>query len=137
MICRTTPLWSTPIIVGTSWPIAFIVWWLLWQWKAQSPSSSARNSICRIWPTATSVVTSGQRALRGTGPPSVPVTVNSWPCRCIGWLVIVRLPMRTRTRSLCRTTSGLMPGKMRLFQVHRLKSSIVITLGVALPGSMS
>ena len=46
VICCATPRWSTPIIVGTSWPIAFIVWWLLWQWKAQSPSSSARNSIC-------------------------------------------------------------------------------------------
>jgi hypothetical protein len=70
--------------LGTSWPIAFIVWWLLWQWKAQSPSSSAMNSICRIWPTATSVVTSGQRADFGTGPPSVPVTSNSWPCMWIG-----------------------------------------------------
>jgi hypothetical protein len=32
---------------------------------------------------------------------------------------------------------GSMPGKARLFQVHRLKSSMVLTLGVALPGSMS
>jgi hypothetical protein len=64
--------WSTPIMVGTSCPIAFMVWWLLWQWKAQSPGSSAMNSIWRIWPTATSVVTSGQRADFGTGPPSVP-----------------------------------------------------------------
>ena len=51
-------------MVGTSWPIAFIVWWLLWQWKAQSPSSSARKSICRICPTATSVVTSYIRVRR-------------------------------------------------------------------------
>ena len=69
--------------------------------------------------------------------PSVPVTVNSWPCRGIGWLVIVRVPMRMRTRSFSRTTSGSMPGKMRLFQLHRLKSSIVMIFGVAAPGSMS
>jgi hypothetical protein len=130
VICLATPRWSTPIIVGTSWPIAFIVWWLLWQWKAQSPSSSARKSICRICPTATSVVTSYWRLLFGVGPPSVPVTRNSCPCRWIGWFVIVRLPMRMRTLSMWLTTSGSMPGKMRLFQLHRLKSSIVMIFGV-------
>ncbi len=30
-----------------------------------------------------------------------------------------------------------MPGKARLFQVQRLKSSMVLIFGVALPGSMS
>ena len=30
-----------------------------------------------------------------------------------------------------------MPGKARLFHVHRLKSSIVLTFGVKLPGSTS
>ena len=30
-----------------------------------------------------------------------------------------------------------MPGKTRLFQHHRLKSSMVMIFGVALPGSMS
>ena len=74
-------------------------------------------------PTATSVVTSGQRAAFGTQPPSVPVTSKCGPCMWIGWLVIVRLPMRMRTRSPVRATSGSMPGKTRLFQVHRLKSS--------------
>ena len=117
--------------------MAFMVWWLLWQWKAQSPSSSAMNSTWRIWPTAMSVVTSGQRADLGTGPPSVPVTSNSWPWMWIGWLVMVRLPMRRRTRSPCRTLMLSMPGKARLFQVHRLKSSMVLTLGVLAPGSMS
>ena len=47
----------------------------------------------------------------------------------IGWLVIVRLPKRMRTRSPLRTTSGSMPGKTRLLKVHRLKSSIVLTFG--------
>jgi hypothetical protein len=73
------PRWSTPIIVGTLWPMAFIVWWDLWQWSAQSPGSVASNSITRIWPTATSVVTSGHRAVGGTHPPSVPATTNSCP----------------------------------------------------------
>ena len=41
---------------------------------------------------------------------------------------MVRLPMRTRTRSPSRTTSGSMPGNTRLFQVHMLKSVIVIDL---------
>ena len=110
--------------------MAFIVWWLLWQWKAQSPSSSARKSICRIWPTATSAVISYCRALLGVGPPSVPVMRNSCPCRWIGWLVIVRLPKRMRTLSLCRTFRLSMPGKMRLFQLQRLKSSMVMIFGV-------
>ena len=43
--------------------------------------------------------------------------------------VMVRLPMRTRTRSPLRTLSESMPGNARLFQVHRLKSSMVLTLG--------
>ena len=42
-----------------------------------------------------------------------------------------------RTLSFSRTLSESMPGKMRLFQLHRLKSSIVMIFGVALPGSMS
>ena len=41
-------LCSTPMKVCTSWPIAFIVWCDLWQWIAQSPGSSATNSIARI-----------------------------------------------------------------------------------------
>ncbi len=84
-----------------------------------------------------SSVTSYWRVLFGVGPPSVPVTRNSWPCRWIGWFVIVRLPMRIRTLSFYRTFRESMPGKMRLFQLHRLNSSIVMILGVALPGSMS
>ena len=77
-----------------------------------------------------SVVTSGQRAVEGTGPPSVPVTWNSCPCRWMGWLVMVRLPMRMRTRSPKRTLSESMPGKTRLFQLQILKSSIVMIRGV-------
>ncbi len=95
------------------------------------------NSIWRIWPTAMSTVTSGQRALGGTGPPSVPVTSNSTPWTWIGWLSIVRLPMRMRTRSPRRATRVSMPGKTRLFQAQVLKSSIVATVGVRAPGSMS
>ena len=45
--------------------------------------------------------------------------------------------MRMRTLSLRRTFKESMPGKIRLFQVHRLKSVISATLGVAAPGSMS
>jgi hypothetical protein len=75
------------------------------------------------------VVTSGQRDSGRVGPPSVPVTSNSWPWMWIGWLVMVRLPMRTRTRSPFLTLSESMPGKARLFQVHRLKSSMVLILG--------
>ena len=57
------------------------------------------------------------------------LTSKCGPCMWIGWLVMVRLPMRTRTRSPCRTTSGSMPGNTRVFQVHRLKSVMVMTLG--------
>lgn len=124
-------------MVGTSWPMAFMAWCDLWQWKAQSPGCSATNSIARIAPTGTSTVTSGQRADGGTQPPSVPVTSNSWPCRWIGWLVMVRLPMRMRTRSPRRTGRAAMPGKTRLFQVHRLKSVMVATFGTWAPGGMS
>ena len=77
MIFCATPRWSTPIMVGTPCPMAFMVWCDLWQWNAQSPGSWAVNSMARICPTATSVVTSGQRADFGTQPPSVPVTSKS------------------------------------------------------------
>ncbi len=39
----------------------------------------------------------------------------------IGWVVMVRLPMRTRTPRHTGSTS--MPGKTRRVQVHRLKLS--------------
>ncbi len=77
-----------------------------------------------------SVVTSYCRVDLGVGPPSVPVIRNSWPCRWIGWLVIVRLPIRMRTLSFFRTISGLIPGNTRLFHDQRLKSSIVMIFGV-------
>ena len=38
--------------------------------------------------------------------------------------------MRMRTLSPRRTLSESIPGKMRLFQDHRLKSSIVMIFGV-------
>jgi len=114
-----------------------MVWWLLWQCMAQSPSSSAMNSICRICPTAMSTVTSGQRDSGRVGPPSVPVTSNSMPWMWMGWLVMVRLPTRTCTRSPRRATSGSMPEKTRLFQGQMLKSSTVLTLGVRAPGVTS
>ncbi|MDT4881128.1 hypothetical protein FQZ97_1169530 [compost metagenome] len=67
----------------------------------------------------------------------MPVTSNSMPWMWIGWLVMVRLPMRTRTRSPSRATSGLMPGNTRLFQAQMFCSSMVLTCGVMLPGSTS
>jgi len=39
-------------------------------------------------------------------------------------------------RSPSRTLRLSMPGKARLFQVHRLKSSMVLTCGVALPADV-
>ncbi|MNT52814.1 hypothetical protein D3C72_1898550 [compost metagenome] len=45
--------------------------------------------------------------------------------------------MRMRTRSPWRATSGLMAGNTRLFQHQMLWSSMVLTLGVMLPGSTS
>ena len=54
----------------------------------------------------------------------------------IGWLVIVRLAMRTRTRSPRRTGSGSMPGKTRLFQVHML-NLYFRTRGREVPGSIA
>ena len=64
-----------------------------------------------------------------TQPPSVQLTLKVWPCRWIGWLVMVRFPIRTRTRSPRRTGNGSMPGNTRLFQVHMLKSVISLTFG--------
>ena len=55
----------------------------------------------------------------------------------MGWLVMVRLPTRMRTRSPWHATSGLMAGKTRLFQHQMLWSSMVLTLGVRAPGSTS
>src|SRR6266566_5121570 len=57
-------------------------------------------------------------------------------CRWIGWLVMVRLPIRTRTLSPSRTGSESIPGNTRLFHVHMLKSVISLTLGRYVPGSM-
>lgn len=49
---------------------------------------------------------------------------------------MVSLPTRMRTRSPWRTLRLSMPGNTRLFQVQRLKSSMVLTWGVIEPGSM-
>ncbi|SIL28089.1 Uncharacterised protein [Mycobacteroides abscessus subsp. abscessus] len=43
---------------------------------------------------------------------------------------MVRLPTRIRTLSFLRTFSESMPGNTRLFHDHRLKSSMVMILGV-------
>lgn len=109
---------AAPMTFLTLWPIAFIVWCVLWQRNGQ-----------RIAPTGTSIVTSGHRAVSGTQPPSAQVIEKWWPWRWMGWLVMLKLPMRTRTRSLRRTGSGSMPGKTRLFHVYMLKSIISETLG--------
>jgi hypothetical protein len=45
---------------GMPWPICVITWWVMWQCIAQSPGSSATNSITRVLPTGTSTVVSGQ-----------------------------------------------------------------------------
>ena len=62
---------STPIRFAASWPIWFITWWVMWQCSAQSPGSSATNSIVRVVPTGTSTVVSGDARDAGTAPPSV------------------------------------------------------------------
>ncbi len=61
-------------------------------------------------PGGTLTVVSGHQALFGIGPPSVSTTHKTWPCMWIGWLVIERLPSRTRTRSPSFTSSGAVPG---------------------------
>jgi hypothetical protein len=53
----STPVRSVPVGLGTTWPMAFMVWWAMWQWSGQSPGT-AMNSMSRIWPTLTSSVTS-------------------------------------------------------------------------------
>ena len=125
-------------MVGTSWPIAFIVWCDLWQWNAQSPSSVASNSIARICPTAMSVVTSGQRdaarrpAAVGAGHLElVAVQVD----RMVGHRQVADADAHAVV--LPHRPSGRCPGNTRLLKVNRLKSSIVMIFGVALPGSMS
>jgi hypothetical protein len=60
--------------LGRPWPIWFMVWWVMWQWMAQSPGFSAVISTSRVAPTGTRTLVSGTCALGGMGPPSVPVT---------------------------------------------------------------
>ena len=67
------------------------------------------NSICRIWPTATSVVTRARRAL-GIGAAIGARHLNLVAVQVDGWLVMVRLPTRMRTSFSCATT-GLMAGE--------------------------
>src|SRR5436305_237063 len=45
MTAWSKSLGSTPIMLGMSWPIWFIVWCVMWQWKAQSPGLGALNPI--------------------------------------------------------------------------------------------
>ena len=44
---------------GSPWPIWFIMWCVMWQWSAQSPGTSATNSMARVLPTCTRTVVSG------------------------------------------------------------------------------
>ena len=80
------------------------------------------------------MVASGIARVSGTQPPSVMVTRKSWPCRWIGWLVMVRLPILMRTRSPSLTGSTSMPGNTRALNVHMLKSVISVTFGSDAPG---
>ena len=51
----------------------------------------------------------------------------------MGWLSMLRLPRRTRTRSPFLATSGAVPGQTRLLKVKRLKS--VMTAGFGRGGA--
>ena len=128
VIFSATPRWSTPIMVGTSWPIAFIVWCDLWQWNAQSPGDRveldgahlADGDVGRHLGPARALAAPSRRRCRSPRTRGRACGSGGWSssgCRC------GCAPGRR-----CAHTSGSMPGKTRLFQVHRLKSSIVLTL---------
>ena len=110
------------------------MWWLLWQWKAQSPGNAGTNSSVRVVPGGTSTVVSGTRADFGTTPPSVPTTLKEVPCMWIGWLSMVTLASRTRTRSPVRAVRCGTAGNIFPLKVKRLKSSITIGSGTRVPG---
>src|SRR5688500_9008506 len=59
-------------MLGNSWPIWFMTWWVMWQCRAQSPGLSAMNSMSRVLPTGTRIVPSNCWAEGGIGPASVP-----------------------------------------------------------------
>ena len=90
-----------------------MTWWVMWQCIAQSPGSSATNSIVRVLPTGTSTVVSGHCADSGIAPPSVSVTseLDSRAGGSGGGPSALRLPMRMRTRSPVFTTSGVGAGE--------------------------
>ena len=73
----------------------------------------------------------------GVGPPSVPDSTKCTPWMWIGWLSMLRLARRTRTRCPFFTINGDVPGKTRALKLKRLNSSIVAGFGVALPKGKS
>ena len=112
------------VVVGPTIEVMwFIMWWNMWQWSIQSPGLFATNSMSRAWATPTSTVFIGHQADSGMRPASVPVTQKVSPCRCIGWWsMALMFTSRSRTRSPCRTTSGVMYGAARPFSVKKLNS---------------
>src|SRR6266849_5017412 len=68
----------------------------------------------------------GPQVDSGWRPPSVPVTTNWWPWRWIGWWSIPRLMRRMRTRSPCRTISGVLAGPDFPLKVSQLNSMFMV-----------
>ena len=133
---RRGPAASTPIMFGMSWPIWFITWWVMWQCSAQSPGSSATNSI---------VARAADRHEHGRLRPLR--RRRDRPAVGRGDLEVVAVQVdrvvvhrRRGCRGGCararraRPTSGAVPGNALPLNVSTLKSVISLGSGRRVPG---
>jgi hypothetical protein len=124
-------------MVGTLWPMAPMVWWLLWQCMAQSPGSSASQfdlahlAHGHVGGHFGPARAFGHGAAVGAGDfKLVPVDMHG----VVGHGEVAHADAHALAQP---PPAGSMAGNTRLFQHQMLKSSMVLTLGVMLPGSTS
>ena len=120
---------------GKSWPIWFMMWWVMWQWSAQSPGSSATNSMARVLPDGTSTVVSGHWAESGISP-AVGLGDAELIAVDVDGVVVhgAQVAQADAHPVAGLATSGAVDGKALEFMVRTLKSVISLGLGRRVPG---
>src|SRR5882724_7766719 len=91
------------------------IWKRLWQWNAHRPGLSASKAK-RTRPIG--VTRTVSRTAPWIGRPSMAITWNAWPCRCIGWAIIEWLTRSISTRWPLRSMSGVTCGQYSPFIDH-------------------
>jgi len=113
--------------------MAFMVWWLLWQCKAQSPGSSATNSSARIC--LLQYLWSLPAILRLVDPAAIGTCNLKFMAMHMNRMVCHRQVTYTNTHTVISAHyQWVYPGKTRLLKVHKFEIKHSVSLGLVTAG---